>query len=72
MNENMKISNCCSAPLYDESEICSECKEGCLPIDEDDETICHDCGADLITEVNDLDNEGRFQEVITKCPDCDC
>lgn len=35
----MEISNCCSAPVYDETDICMECKEHCEVIKE-----CEACG----------------------------
>ena len=31
----MEISNCCSAPVYEETDICSECKEHCEVIEEE-------------------------------------
>ncbi len=32
----MKISNCCSAPVYEDTDICMECKEHCAVIEEND------------------------------------
>ena len=32
-------SNCCGAKIYDETDICSKCKEHCDPQEEDDETF---------------------------------
>jgi len=66
--EKEMVSNCCSAPVYEDTDICTGCKEHCLPVDD---TICDKCGSDLVVETNDLDNEGQFSEVITKCPNCD-
>jgi len=32
----MKVSNCCGAPLLDEFEICSDCKEPCAAEEDED------------------------------------
>lgn len=30
-------SECCGAPIYEDTDICSACKEHCEPIEEDDD-----------------------------------
>ena len=29
------LSNCCCAPIYEDSDICSECKEHCATMEEE-------------------------------------
>jgi hypothetical protein len=36
------ISNCCSAPVYEDTDICSECGEHCERIVEDELSYCCD------------------------------
>ena len=31
------LSNCCTAIIYEDSDICSACKEHCVSIDEEEE-----------------------------------
>lgn len=33
----MEISNCCGAPVYEETDICTECGEHCEVIEEDED-----------------------------------
>ena len=44
-------SNCCNAPMYDDTDVCSQCVEHC-------DTACNDC--ELFAECNN-DNKPLIQ-----------
>lgn len=55
--KSKELSNCCSAPVYEETDICSDCKEHCGKLYE-----CELCG-EYFDEENGSDNPHR-------CNDC--
>ncbi len=35
----MNVSNCCKAPIIENTDLCSDCKEHCVAVDEFDEAM---------------------------------
>jgi RecJ-like exonuclease len=66
----MSYSNCCGATVYEDTDICSDCKEHCAIMD-----ACEDC--DGTGEVDEIDQSKVNSQTITppyhkvKCLNCD-
>ena len=37
--DNSELSNCCEATIYENSDICSDCKEPCITVSEEFEML---------------------------------
>ena len=55
------MSNCCGAPVLDDSDICQDCKEHCV-------RICPECDEGFVINRNRL--SGAIDIPYTKCPNC--
>ena len=36
INDSDRLSNCCGAPMYSDTDLCSECGEHCSPEESED------------------------------------
>ena len=63
-------SNCCGATVYDDSDICNDCKEHCTIM-----TECPDCNGDGEIEVMDMDtvhsqSDSLPENIMVECNLC--
>ena len=66
------VSNCCGAPVYDDSDICTACKEHCGVM-----ISCPECDGTGEREVIDTETKNRVRDwtetpssIIVPCPEC--